>query len=107
MTQTLLKRFSVLKSKRGLALLLLLILFAGAVLPNIHQGSLINSDDALYAQVMREASHETMGSLTYPTRFMLVRMLTGLIQVYSHADRERADALTGFRDALFRNYARV
>ncbi len=42
-----------------------------------------------------------------PTRFMLVRMLTILIQTYSTRDPERADLLAGFRDILTRSYAKV
>lgn len=42
-----------------------------------------------------------------PTRFMLVRMLTNLIQIYSTQDPDRADSLTAFRDMLTQSYARV
>ena len=42
-----------------------------------------------------------------PTRFMLVRMLTNLIQIYSTQDPERADSLTAFRDMLTQSYAKV
>ncbi len=42
-----------------------------------------------------------------PTRFMLVRMLTNLIQIYSTQDPDRADSLTGFRDMLTQSYAKV
>ncbi|MCL5970943.1 MAG: transglutaminase-like domain-containing protein [Firmicutes bacterium] len=42
-----------------------------------------------------------------PTRFMLVRILTNLIQIYSTQDPERADSLTAFRDMLTQSYAKV
>ncbi len=42
-----------------------------------------------------------------PTRFMLVRMLTNLIQIYSTQDPDRADSLSGFRDMLTQSYAKV
>ncbi len=42
-----------------------------------------------------------------PTRFMLVRMLTNLIQIYSAQDPDRADSLNGFRDMLTQSYAKV
>lgn len=42
-----------------------------------------------------------------PTRFMLVRMLTNLIQIYSTQDPDRADSLSAFRDMLTQSYAKV
>lgn len=42
-----------------------------------------------------------------PTRFMLVRMLTNLIQIYSTQDPDRADSLSSFRDMLTQSYAKV
>jgi hypothetical protein len=42
-----------------------------------------------------------------PTRFMLVRMLTNLIQIYSTQAPDRADSLTSFRDMLTHSYAKV
>ncbi|CAB1129897.1 Transglut_core2 domain-containing protein [Candidatus Hydrogenisulfobacillus filiaventi] len=39
-----------------------------------------------------------------PTRFMLVRTLTNLIQLYSQTDPDRADSLAGFRDLLTQSY---
>ncbi|MDA8195553.1 MAG: transglutaminase-like domain-containing protein [Thermaerobacter sp.] len=42
-----------------------------------------------------------------PTRFMLVRILTNLIQIYASQDPDRADSLTTFRDMLTHSYAKV
>lgn len=42
-----------------------------------------------------------------PTRFILVRILTNLIHIYSTHDPERADSLTLFRDSLTQSYAKV
>lgn len=42
-----------------------------------------------------------------PTRFMLVRILTNLIQIYTTQDPDRADSLTLFRDMLTHAYAKV
>jgi regulator of sirC expression with transglutaminase-like and TPR domain len=72
-----------------------------------HEGRILNRAECVQFLMNNGFGYNPAYLSPTPTRFMLVRMLTGLIQVYSHADRERADSLTGFRDALFRNYARV
>jgi regulator of sirC expression with transglutaminase-like and TPR domain len=72
-----------------------------------HQGRILTRAECVQFLMTNGFGYHPAYLSPTPTRFMLVRMLTGLIQVFSEADNERAGVLTSFRDALFHSYARV
>ena len=72
-----------------------------------HKGRLLNRGECVQF-LMNNGFGFHPGYLSpTPTRFMLVRMLTNLIQIYSTQDPDRADSLTAFRDMLTHSYAKV
>jgi regulator of sirC expression with transglutaminase-like and TPR domain len=72
-----------------------------------HQGRILTRAECVQFLMNNGFGYHPAYLSPTPTRFMLVRMLTALIQVFSETDNERAAVLTSFRDALFHSYARV
>ncbi len=72
-----------------------------------HKGQLLNRSECVQFLMNNGFGFHPAYLSPTPTRFMLVRMLTLLIQTYSTRDPERADLLAGFRDILTQNYAKV
>jgi len=72
-----------------------------------HKGQLLNRSECVQFLMNNGFGFHPAYLSPTPTRFMLVRMLTLLIQTYSTRDPERADLLSGFRDILTHSYAKV
>lgn len=72
-----------------------------------HKGQLLNRSECVQFLMNNGFGFHPAYLSPTPTRFMLVRMLTLLIQTYSTRDPERADLLAGFRDILTQSYAKV
>lgn len=72
-----------------------------------HKGRLLNRGECVQFLMNNGFGFHPAYLSPTPTRFMLVRMLTNLIQIYSTQDPDRADSLTSFRDMLTHSYARV
>ncbi len=72
-----------------------------------HKGQLLNRSECVQFLMTNGFGFHPAYLSPTPTRFMLVRMLTLLIQTYSVRDPERADLLAGFRDILTHSYAKV
>ena len=72
-----------------------------------HKGQLLNRSECVQFLMNNGFGFHPAYLSPTPTRFMLVRMLTMLIQSYATRDPERADLLAGFRDILTRSYAKV
>jgi regulator of sirC expression with transglutaminase-like and TPR domain len=65
-----------------------------------HDGQILTRADCVQFLVTNGFGYHPSYLSPTPTRFMLVRMLTILIQLYSTSDPERAESLTQYRDAL-------
>lgn len=72
-----------------------------------HKGRLLNRGECVQFLMNNGFGFHPAYLSPTPTRFMLVRMLTNLIQIYSTQDPDRADSLTSFRDMLTHSYAKV
>lgn len=72
-----------------------------------HKGQLLNRSECVQFLMNNGFGFHPAYLSPTPTRFMLVRMLTILIQSYSTQDPERADSLAGFRDILTQSFAKV
>lgn len=72
-----------------------------------HKGRLLNRGECVQFLMNNGFGFHPVYLSPTPTRFMLVRMLTNLIQIYSTQDPDRADSLTAFRDMLMHAYAKV
>ncbi|PSR21902.1 MAG: hypothetical protein C7B45_08955 [Sulfobacillus acidophilus] len=72
-----------------------------------HKGRLLNRGECVQFLMNNGFGFHPAYLSPTPTRFMLVRMLTNLIQIYSTQDPDRADSLTAFRDMLTHSYAKV
>jgi regulator of sirC expression with transglutaminase-like and TPR domain len=72
-----------------------------------HKGQLLNRSECVQFLMNNGFGFHPAYLSPTPTRFMLVRMLTILIQTYSTRDPERADLLAGFRDILTHSYVKV
>lgn len=72
-----------------------------------HKGQLLNRSECVQFLMNNGFGFHPAYLSPTPTRFMLVRMLTILIQSYSSQDPERADSLAGFRDILTQSFAKV
>lgn len=72
-----------------------------------HKGRLLNRGECVQFLMNNGFGFHPAYLSPTPTRFMLVRMLTNLIQIYSTQDPDRADSLTAFRDMLTQSYAKV
>lgn len=65
-----------------------------------HGGQILSRADCVQFLVTNGFGYHPSYLSPTPTRFMLVRMLTILIQLYSQNDPERAESLSQYRDAL-------
>ena len=72
-----------------------------------HKGRLLNRGECVQFLMNNGFGFHPAYLSPTPPRFMLVRMLTNLIQIYTTQDPDRADSLTGFRDMLTHSYAKV
>lgn len=72
-----------------------------------HKGHILNRGECVQFLMNNGFGFHPAYLSPTPTRFMLVRMLTNLIQIYSTQDPDRADSLTSFRDMLTHSYAKV
>ncbi|MCY0863890.1 MAG: transglutaminase-like domain-containing protein [Sulfobacillus sp.] len=72
-----------------------------------HKGRLLNRGECVQFLMNNGFGFHPAYLSPTPTRFMLVRMLTNLIQIYTNQDPERADSLTAFRDMLTQSYVKV
>lgn len=74
---------------------------------SFHKGQILNRSECVQFLMNNGFGFHPAYLSPTPTRFMLVRMLTNLIQIYSTQDPDRADSLTTFRDMLTHSYAKV
>lgn len=65
-----------------------------------HQGQILSRGDCVQFLMNNGFGYHPAYLSPTPTRFMLVRMLTLLIQVFSNSDPDRAASLTDYRDML-------
>lgn len=72
-----------------------------------HDGQILTRGDCIQFLVTNGFGYHPSYLSPTPTRFMLVRMLTILIQLYSTNDPERAESLSQYRESLTRPPAAV
>lgn len=72
-----------------------------------HKGQILNRGECVQFLMNNGFGFHPAYLSPIPTRFILVRMLTNLIQLYSTQDPERAECLTGFRELLTQSYVKV
>lgn len=70
-----------------------------------HQGQILGRGDCVQFLMNNGFGYHPAYLSPTPTRFMLVRMLTMLMKIYSASDPDRAESLTGYRDMLTHTHA--
>ncbi|MCL6563067.1 MAG: transglutaminase-like domain-containing protein [Firmicutes bacterium] len=72
-----------------------------------HKGQILNRGECVQFLMNNGFGFHPAYLSPTPTRFILVRMLTNLIQICSTQDPDRAESLTAFRDMLTRSHVNV